>query len=198
MSQNNNFKNNLNNNFSNNLTHDFNISDLDISNKSDIPDSQLPDKNLILKFILQALSINNGFYFKNNLNNNLDNISNKNIIKKNQYPVITICFVSNSEMQEINNNFRDKNKHTNILSFTQTPPPGIKYESYLGDLVLAPDVISQEAKSQNKDLYDHYAHLFIHGVLHLKGYDHIKDNDAKIMEELEIKLLNNLNISNPY
>ena len=190
MSQNNNSNNKLNNNFE--------ISDIDISNTSDIPDSQLPDENLILKFILQALNINNGPYFKNNLNNNLDNISNKNIIKKNQYPVITICYVSNSEMQEINNNFRDKNKHTNILSFTPTPPPGITYEAYLGDLVLAPDVISQEAKAQNKDLYDHYAHLFIHGVLHLKGYDHIKDNDAKVMEELEISLLNNLSIKNPY
>ena len=167
--------------------------EIDIENRSDTPDPELPNKNQILEFISKALDIKNGPYFNNNKNNN-----KLNIITKKDYPVTTICYVINSEMQEINKKFRDKDKHTNILSFPPTPPPGFKYEAYIGDLVLAPDVIKQEAINQNKKLLDHYAHLFIHGVLHLKGYNHIKDNDAKIMEDLETELLGYLNIDNPY
>ena len=179
--------------------NNFNISDIEISidieNRSDTPESEMPNKNQILKFISKALDIKNGPYFNNNSNSSNKNL---NIITKKDYPVITICYVKNSEMQEINKKFRDKDKHTNILSFTPTTPPGFKYEAYIGDLVLAPDVIKQEAINQNKKILDHYAHLFIHGVLHLKGYNHIKDNDAKIMEDLEIELLGHLNTKNPY
>ena len=172
----------------------FSIDDIELENKSNTKDSELPNKSQILNFISKAIDIKNGPYLKNNLDINIKS----NLITKEDYPITTICYVTNKEMMEINKKFRDKNNPTNILSFPPTPPPGINYESYIGDLVLAPDVIKQEAINQNKKLLNHYAHLFIHGVLHLKGYDHIKDNDAKTMEDLEIELLGYLNIDNPY
>ena len=68
----------------------------------------------------------------------------------------------------------------------------------LGDLVICAPLIAQEAQQQNKALFDHWAHILIHGVLHLIGYDHLQDDEAEEMEALEIKILSTLNIDNPY
>jgi probable rRNA maturation factor len=110
---------------------------------------------------------------------------------------LTICIVTPKEMTELNRKYRHKNEPTNILSFPFTPPPGIK-SNLLGDIILCASVIKLEAKQQQKPEKNHWAHLTIHGVLHLLGYDHQKSKDAKIMEQLETNILQQLNIPKPY
>lgn len=119
----------------------------------------------------------------------------------------TARFVTNDEIQELNNSYRHKDMPTNILSFpyempTDLPPEALEYANengvYLGDLVIAMDVVRKEAVQQQKTLMEHCAHLIVHGCLHLLGYDHIKDDEAQIMEGLEIKVLEQLGYCNPY
>ena len=115
--------------------------------------------------------------------------------KKNHELVIRI--VDTKEITGLNKKYRKKNKPTNIISFPFDPPPGIK-NNFLGDLVICAPLVKQEAKLQHKTIAAHFAHLFIHGVLHLLGYDHKKNYDAKKMEALEIKHLKKLGFENPY
>lgn len=110
---------------------------------------------------------------------------------------VTIRIVDTSESAKLNKNYRNKTGATNILSFPFEAPPDIQLP-LLGDLVICAPLISKEAKEQNKPLLAHWAHITIHGTLHLLGYDHIKNKDAKIMESLEIKLLRQLGYKNPY
>lgn len=110
---------------------------------------------------------------------------------------ISIRIVDNKESQELNFTYRGKNYPTNVLSFPFEVPDFIN-SNLLGDLVIAKDVVIKEAYEQNKKLKNHWAHLTIHGILHLLGYDHIKNVDAEVMESLEIRLLAELEINNPY
>jgi len=110
---------------------------------------------------------------------------------------LTIRLVNTDESQQLNKQFRQKDKPTNVLSFPFEVPDGIEL-NLLGDLVVCVPVVKQEAKEQNKKLFDHWAHMIIHGCLHLLGYDHINDVDADEMEALEIKILADLSINNPY
>ncbi|GAA6173165.1 rRNA maturation RNase YbeY [Colwellia sp. KU-HH00111] len=110
---------------------------------------------------------------------------------------ITIRLVNTDESQELNKQYRHKNKPTNVLSFPFEVPEGIEL-NLLGDLVICSQVVEQEAKAQNKSLFDHWAHMVIHGCLHLLGYDHINDTDANEMEMLEVQILAKLSIGNPY
>lgn len=110
---------------------------------------------------------------------------------------LTIRIVEIAESQQLNLTYRQKDKPTNVLSFPFEVPEGIALD-LLGDLVICADVVAQEAKEQHKALNDHWAHMVIHGCLHLLGFDHIEDTDAQEMEALEIALLAQLNISNPY
>ncbi|NQZ86083.1 MAG: rRNA maturation RNase YbeY [Colwellia sp.] len=110
---------------------------------------------------------------------------------------LTIRLVEIIESQSLNLQYRKKDKPTNVLSFPFEVPEGIELD-LLGDLVICADVVAGEAKEQRKDLHNHWAHMVIHGCLHLLGYDHIDDNEATEMEALETKLLNKLNISDPY
>lgn len=110
---------------------------------------------------------------------------------------ITIRFVENQESQDLNYEYRGNNKPTNVLSFPFECPPELTLD-FIGDLVIAPAVMADEAQRQNKKHDDHYAHLVIHGVLHLLGYDHIDPEQASEMESLEIKLLAKLGIDDPY
>jgi len=112
-------------------------------------------------------------------------------------PELTIRIVEIPESQQLNHQYRQKNKPTNVLSFPFEVPEGIDI-NLLGDLVICADIVIQEAKDQNKILQHHWAHLVIHGCLHLLGYDHIKDDEATEMESIEIKLLSKLGIDNPY
>lgn len=110
---------------------------------------------------------------------------------------IVIRLVDNQESAELNQQYRHKQGPTNILSFPFEAPDGFDSD-LLGDLVICAPLIALEAEQQNKPLFDHWAHITIHGVLHLLGYDHIDDAEAEEMEALEIKILSRLNINNPY
>lgn len=112
---------------------------------------------------------------------------------------INITIEKNKSMQALNNTYRKKNKPTNVLAFPYSPPPvELDGPAHLGDLAICPAVLQDEAILQNKKILDHWAHIIIHGILHLIGYDHIEENDANIMEEKEKVLLKKLDINNPY
>ncbi|TPH12522.1 rRNA maturation RNase YbeY [Litorilituus lipolyticus] len=110
---------------------------------------------------------------------------------------LTIRVVDRAEIQQLNSQYRHKDKTTNVLSFPFEVPEGVEL-NLLGDLIICSQVVADEAKSQNKALFDHWAHMVIHGCLHLVGFDHISDTDAQEMESLEIAILTKLGIDNPY
>lgn len=110
---------------------------------------------------------------------------------------LTIRIVDEDESAELNQQYRGKSGATNVLSFPADIPAELELP-LLGDLVICKQRVEQEALAQNKALFEHWAHLVIHGTLHLLGFDHIDDNGAEEMESLEIALLNELGIANPY
>lgn len=115
----------------------------------------------------------------------------------NQDAEIVVRIVDEQESAELNEQYRHKQGPTNILSFPVDVPEGIEL-NLLGDLVVCAPVLEKEALEQHKALTDHWAHIIVHGVLHLLGYDHIDDDEAELMENKEITILNKLNIKNPY
>lgn len=111
---------------------------------------------------------------------------------------VTIRLVDLEEIQQLNHQFRHKNKPTNVLSFPYEPFPGETALALLGDLVICPNIMIAEAKAQHKIELAHWAHLTIHGLLHLLGYDHQLHAEAVIMEAKEIAFLQQLGYANPY
>jgi probable rRNA maturation factor len=137
----------------------------------------------------------------------------KKFLSKKYQLEINFSLVSDLQMKKINYNFRQKNKATNVLSFSYLDELKIQEIGFnnflkkhlemqkflvLGDIVLAYETIKKEAILENKKFNDHLTHLIVHGILHLIGYDHEQEKMAKIMEELEIKILKKLQIENPY
>ena len=106
---------------------------------------------------------------------------------------ITLRIVNAIEGCQLNRDFRQKDYPTNVLSFVYETTPVV-----LGDLVLCAPVITAEALAQAKTPLAHYAHLIVHGMLHLQGYDHENDDDAERMEAQEIKIVTGLGFANPY
>lgn len=114
---------------------------------------------------------------------------------------IAIRLVDETESQALNSQYRGKDKPTNILSFPFELPEGLPAEAangMLGDLVICAPIVQQEADLQQKPIMDHWAHLVMHGALHLLGYDHIEEQEAERMEALERQLLGQLGIPDPY
>ena len=110
---------------------------------------------------------------------------------------ITIRLVDEAESHELIHEYRGKDKPTNVLSFPFEVPEGIELP-LLGDLVICRQVVEQEAEEQQKPLLHHWAHMVVHGVLHLRGYDHINEDEAEEMEALETQILASLSIPDPY
>lgn len=110
---------------------------------------------------------------------------------------LSIRLIDEEESATLNENYRQKKGATNILSF---PFDGFQVDEiiFLGDLAICAPVVKRESQEQSKTLLAHWAHMTIHGVLHLNAYDHENQEDAEIMEKLEISILNTLGFSNPY
>lgn len=131
------------------------------------------------------------------------------LLKKNFILEIAISLVSDAQMKKINQQFRDKNKATNVLSFPNLDENLIRKEGLkkavgsanyllLGDIVLSYETIKKESLAQKKKFHDHLTHLLLHSILHLIGHDHQDEKMARKMEKLEIKILQSLKIKNPY
>lgn len=114
--------------------------------------------------------------------------------KSSNVPVgtLTILLTDDTALKDLNRRFRGKPRTTNVLSFPSPDP------AYLGDIAIAYGVTAREARAQGKRIKAHAAHLAIHGVLHLSGYDHQRARDASVMEDLETQILARLGFSNPY
>lgn len=110
---------------------------------------------------------------------------------------VSIRIVGDNEGRELNQRYRKRNYATNVLSFPADLPPTLKLP-LIGDLVICAPVIASEAQTQGKPVRNHYAHMTVHGVLHLLGHDHQTKDDAERMEALETRILRTLGITDPY
>lgn len=112
-------------------------------------------------------------------------------------PEITVRIVDEAESHQLNLTYRGKDKPTNVLSFPFECPDEVEL-TLLGDLVICCQVVEQEAREQDKPLMAHWAHMVVHGCLHLLGYDHIEDAEAEEMESLETEIMLGLGFEDPY
>jgi len=110
---------------------------------------------------------------------------------------LTVRVIGEEEMAKLNRRYRGRNKPTNVLSFPMEPLPGMRTD-LLGDIVVCGPVVDREAAIQNKSPMDHWAHMVVHGLLHLFGYNHESDQEAMVMEALEKSVLEGLGYSDPY
>lgn len=106
---------------------------------------------------------------------------------------VTIRIVDEAEGRTLNHIYRNKNYATNVLTFPLTEAPYL-----MGDIIICAPVVEKEANEQHKDLFAHYAHLTVHGILHLHGYDHETEAQAELMEGLETAIVTKLGYANPY
>ena len=114
---------------------------------------------------------------------------------------LTVRITDEAEITELNRDYRNQDKPTNVLSFPMDLSVELSEEigiSMLGDIIICAPVVEREAAEQNKPLQSHWAHMVIHGTLHLLGYDHIEDEEAEEMESLEIEIMHGLGYKDPY
>lgn len=114
---------------------------------------------------------------------------------------ISIVLVDDPFIRALNKKYRNKDKPTNVLSFPLTELDEFEATTpfiSLGDVIISYDTIKVEASEQNKSIQDHFTHMLVHGCLHLMHYDHIEDEEAQIMETLEIEILQRIGVKNPY
>ncbi|HEX7816088.1 rRNA maturation RNase YbeY [Dyella sp.] len=117
--------------------------------------------------------------------------------KRRKATELSIRLVDSAEGRQLNRDYRGKDYATNVLSFPAELPPGMPMP-LIGDLAICAPVVTREAAEQGKPARHHWAHMTIHGVLHLLGYDHIEDAEADVMEALETRILARLGIADPY
>lgn len=110
---------------------------------------------------------------------------------------LTVRIVDEQESHQLNYDYRGKDKPTNVLSFPFEAPPGIEID-LLGDLIICRQVVEKEAEEQSKPLLAHWAHMVVHGSLHLLGYDHIENDEAEEMESLETEIMQSMGYDDPY
>jgi len=123
-----------------------------------------------------------------------------NKIKETTYS-LSIRVVDETDSQHLNNQYREINSPTNVLSFPFEVPEIFKDQQQqviLGDLVICAPIVEKESLQQNKTIEEHWAHMVVHGVLHLLGYDHLNNKDAEEMEKMEVNILSALGYRNPY
>jgi probable rRNA maturation factor len=148
---------------------------IDVQVALDTPEPELPEQHVITSWLSHALA------------------------KFRKQAELSVRIVDNDEIQTLNNRYRNKNKPTNVLAFPADLPPGIILEyELLGDIVIASSVVKAEAKQQDKSYQAHFAHMLIHGALHLLGFDHHTEQEAAEMEQHEIDILKELEFANPY
>lgn len=113
---------------------------------------------------------------------------------------LTVRIVDEGESRQLNAAYRGRDKPTNVLSFPFEPPPGLPAAEaqILGDLVICAPVVASEAVAQGKPERDHWAHMVVHGTLHLLGHDHLEDGEAERMETLEKRALAGIGVPDPY
>lgn len=114
-----------------------------------------------------------------------------------EHAEVSLRIVDSAEITALNHQYRDKNYATNVLSFPADLPAELGLP-LLGDIVICAEVVAREALEQHKPPAAHWAHMVVHGTLHLLGYDHIDDGEAEVMEGREIEILDRLNFPNPY
>ena len=167
------------------------IIDLQIADdvESDLK-SSLPSLEIIEQWLTVAFAHLNGLA-------NETAITGSEILNRKLNPEVGIRIVSVDESQALNAQYRQKNNPTNVLSFESDLPDFIP-SGFIGDLVICALVVNDEAQQQNKLLLNHWAHMCVHGVLHLLGYDHLSDCDATQMEAIEVEILTQLGIDDPY
>lgn len=110
---------------------------------------------------------------------------------------VTLRLIGKRESTALNAQYRRKNKPTNVLSFPFDAPPGTRSD-LLGDVAICADVVRREAREQGKPERAHWAHMVVHGIMHLRGYDHHDDQEAAVMEAREVRVLRSLGFPNPY
>ncbi len=146
---------------------------------------------------------------QNSLQQIIENVPEGKILDKFSHLEISIVLCDDEYISHLNKNFRSQDKATNVLSFQGIETDQIKnylsktedipdYPQILGEIYIAYETMINEAQAASLALRDHFYHLNLHGLLHLLGYDHIEDNDAKVMEALETKLLAKLAVDDPY
>jgi len=151
-------------------------------------------ESIIDKTLWDRRLINN---FKKNLSQILNEIYKVSYsINANKKISVSLSFAGDKKITKLNDFYRKKNLPTNVLAFPYLKKR--KNEIFLGDIIFSAETILKEAKRDGKSFNNHLIHLFIHSFLHLLGYDHQTEEKAKIMERLEIKILKNLKIDNPY
>ena len=117
--------------------------------------------------------------------------------EKKRDSVVNLKIVGNAEMQQLNKEFRNKDRATNVLSFTNDDLSKDVTKN-IGDIAISFDFVKQEARDHGKSFSDHVIHMLVHGIYHILGYDHEDDISAEVMESKEIYILDKLKISNPY
>ena len=107
-----------------------------------------------------------------------------------------LAFLTKAEIQDLNKRYAGKNKPTNVLSFPSNED--LTERRFLGDIAICSELIIEEAMVQGKEIQDHLIHIFVHGVLHLLGFDHGENSSAEQMESLEIRILKKIGVADPY
>ena len=113
---------------------------------------------------------------------------------------LAVRVVDDDTMRALNRDYRGKDEPTNVLSFPAGDPPGLPPDAPrpFGDIVVCANVVAAEARAQRKAVADHWAHMLVHGALHLAGFDHVTDEQAARMESLEVRILAQKGIADPY